>query len=275
MTKQQDMTLEEADQIMKRYYVSLLVEQMNEQVGNLDGCDCAKCKNRGYYYVNRGDWAEKVVCGCMKNRKVLSLAQHSGLGALLETCKFENFRDFGEAWLKNIYTRAQEFLSDNKPFFFMGGQVGAGKSFVCTSMVNEYIRREMDCKFVMWSELATMLKQNVMNDANKYNEIMTEIQNATVLYIDDFFNTTPTVADIDKAFQIINFRYNQARIKPKRYITLISSERMLPEIKQVHEGIATRIGELATPRYTLNINRVKGRNIRERIMREATLSSEI
>ncbi len=275
MTKQQTMTLEEAEVIVKKYNISLFVEQMNEQVGNLDGCDCEICKNRGYYYVNHGDWAEKVVCECMKNRKVLSLAQHSGLGALLETCTFENFRDFGEDWLKNIYTRAQEFLADNKPFFFMGGQVGGGKSFTCTAMVNEYIRREMDCKFVMWSELATTLKQNVMNDADKYNEIMTEIQNATVLYIDDFFNTTPTNADVDKAFQIINYRYNQSRIKPKRYITLISSEKYLPEIKKIHEGLATRIAELATPRYTLNVKRVAGRNIRERIIRETEASSEI
>lgn len=275
MTKQQTMTLDEAEDIVRRSRRALFVEQMNEQVGSLDGCDCEKCKNRGYYYVNRGDWAEKVTCDCMKSRKVLSLAQRSGLGALLETCKFENFRDFGEAWLKNIYTRAQEFLSDNKPFFFIGGQVGASKSFTCTALVNEYIRREIDCKFVMWSELVTTLKQSVMTDADKYNAILTEIQNATVLYIDDFFNTTPTNADVDKAFQIINYRYNQARIKPKRYITLISSEKYLTEIKKIHEGLATRIAELATPRYTLNIQRKPGRNIRERIMRETAASSEI
>ncbi len=271
--KSDNMTREEAEEIVRRCHILLFVEQLNSEIGNLDGCDCEVCKNRGYYYVNHGDWAEKRVCDCMQNRKVLSLAQHSGLGALLETCKFENFRDFGEDWLKNIYARAQEFLLDVKPFFFIGGQVGCGKSFVCTAMVNEFIRRETDCKFVMWSELATTLKQNVMNDADRYNEIMYEIQNATVLYIDDFFNTTPTTADIDKAFQIINFRYNQARIKKKKYITLISSERMLTEIKKIHEGIATRIGELATPRYTLNIQRKPGRNIRERLRREADEST--
>ena len=61
MTKQQTMTLEEAEVIVKKYNISLFVEQMNEQVGNLDGCDCEICKNRGYYYVNHGDLAEKVV----------------------------------------------------------------------------------------------------------------------------------------------------------------------------------------------------------------------
>ncbi len=265
------MTIEELELEARRATVKLLVEKYNTPVGNLDGCNCERCKNRGYYYLNRDTWAEKVICQCMENRAVLSLAQHSGLGALLDNCTLNKFNDFGEDWRKHIFLRANEFLASDKAFFFIGGQVGCGKSFICTALVNEFIHKQkLDCKFVLWTEIVTSLKQSAYDDAERYNEILSELKNATVLYIDDFFNTQPTNADIDKAFQIINYRYNQARIKSKKCITLISSERHLDEIKRIHEGIATRIGELATARFTLNVKRASGRNIRERQLIDTT-----
>lgn len=93
---------------------------------------------------------------------------------------------------------------------------------------------------------------------------VTDLQTATVLYIDDFFKTTPTVADIDKAFQIINYRYNQSRIANKRCITLISSERTKTELQAIDEAIATRLIEMATPYYMLTISRDVSKNLRLR-----------
>ena len=248
----------------RKYIIEGIAAQENAAVGHLDGCDCPKCKNKGYVFIVNYDelTCYKEPCECMRNRKILSLAQHSGLGALLDTFKFENYYHNGEQWRETMYNRAQAFLQDDKPMFYIGGQVGCGKSFLCVSMVNEYIKRELDCKFVVWCDVVTALKQSVMQDTDKYNDLLTELQQATVLYIDDFFKTTPTSADIDKAFQIINYRYNQSKISKKRYITLISSERTASELFTIDEAIASRIRELTTKDYMLTIGRDTRKNLR-------------
>jgi hypothetical protein len=73
------------------------------------------------------------------------------------------------------------------------------------------------------------------------------LKNADVLYIDDLFKNgkddfgtvkQPTPADINAAFEIINYRYNN----PGK-ITIISSERTLIEMNAIDEAIAGRIAE--------------------------------
>lgn len=257
------MTLEELELANRKTLVEGYAEQENAVVGHLGWCDCPKCKNRGYYYTVAPDKLtfSKIVCECMPNRKTQMLMQRSGLGALLDVCKFEKYNK-SEPWQKYLYDKAQAFLQDDKALFYIGGQVGCGKSFLCVSMVNEYIRQGIDCKFAVWSDIATILKQSVMQDSDKYNELLTELQQATVLYIDDFFKTKPTSADIDKAFQIINYRYNQSRISTKHYVTLISSERTPSELTQIDEAIASRIYELATRDYVLTVSRDAKKNLR-------------
>ena len=258
------MTMEEFELTRRKTFVESYAEQENARVGRLDGNDCPKCKNKGYVYTVDYDAliCVKETCECMQNRKMQALAQHSGLGALLDVCKFDRYYHNGEKWREGMFNRARDFLQDDKALFYIGGQVGCGKSFLCVAMVNEYIKQGIDCKFAVWCDVVTTLKQSVMQDSDKYNELLTELQQATVLYIDDFFKTTPTSADIDKAFQIINYRYNQSRISGKRYVTLISSERTASELLAIDEAIATRITELATPKYMLTVSRGANKNLR-------------
>lgn len=255
--------LEELEQANRKTLVYAYAEQENAAIGHLGGCDCPKCKNRGYYYtVNHEALTfSKVVCECMPNRQTQILAQRSGLGALLDVYKFEKYKQ-SEPWQKALYDSAQAFLQDDKALFYIGGQVGCGKSFLCVSMVNEYIKQGIDCKFAVWTDIATILKQSVMQDSDKYDKLLTELQQATVLYIDDFFKTKPTSADIDKAFQIINYRYNQSRTSNKHYVTLISSERTPSELTKIDEAIATRIYELATSDYVLAVPKDANKNLR-------------
>lgn len=260
------MTYEEFELDTRRRMLEMFAEQKNAVIGNLDGVDCPKCKNKGVVYVVNYDTLtySEVTCECMRDRKAKSLAQHSGLGALLEKCTFADYWHTDEEWRKLMFERSQEFLQDNKPLFYIGGQVGCGKSYLCVSMVNEYIKQGLDCKYAVWCDVVTTLKQSVMQDSDKYNDLLTELQTATVLYIDDFFKTTPTTADIDKAFQIINYRYNQNQITKKQYITIISSERTKSELLAIDEAIATRIIELATPQYMLTVSRDTRKNLRIR-----------
>ena len=237
----------------------------NNEVGDLEGFDCPKCLNKGFIRFVKDGRPTDAPCNCWSIRETINKMKNSGLGNLLGLYKFENYK-CEEKWQQNVYDKAHEFLKDNKNWFYFGGQAGAGKSMICTAMVRELIKQGMAVKYMLWIDDGLELKQSVM-DSEAYSAKIEELKNAQVLYIDDLFktekNTEPTPADIKLAFEILNYRYNKARMeKSKRYITIISSERSIQEILKFDEALGSRIYEMTKPDYYLFIPKSKNRNYR-------------
>lgn len=250
------------DELQKRR-----VNDYNNSKGNLKGYDCPKCKNRGDFLVinDRGfDVIRK--CECMRIRELQQLAERSGLGDMLTEYTFDKYKH-NEPWQQHIYNTAKQFVTDDTAHcFFIGGQIGAGKSHICTAIVREFLDKGIDVQFCVWNDVVTALKQSIMDDRERYNEQLERLKTATVLYIDDFFKTNPTTADIDKAFQIINYRYNQVRAnKNKRYITIISSEKTFAHLIDIDEAIASRIAEMNKNKYSVSIDKDIKKNMRLKI----------
>lgn len=246
--------------------VKMRIKAYNDSVGDLKGYDCPDCKNRGYIMYLTADGYETVRhCKCMQIRKLAKIAERSGLGDVLNEYTFDKY-EHKEMWQDNIFKAAKAFIVDETAHcFFIGGQIGAGKSHICTAIVRDFIQRGIDVHFCVWNDVATALKQNIMEDKDQYNSDLQKLQTATVLYIDDFFKTNPTTADIDKAFQVINYRYNQAKAhRQKRYITIISSEKTMGNLIDIDEAIASRIAEMCKRAYVLNIGKDKSKNMRFR-----------
>ena len=96
-------------------------------------------------------------------------------------------------------------------------------------------------------------------------EALKKYQDAPILYIDDLFKTSksadgscvPPVADVNLAFDIINFRYT------KRLTTIISTERFPAELVEIDEATGGRIVEMARG-HTFSIEKKPGRNYRLR-----------
>lgn len=251
---------------MNNELTQMRVDSYNNSVGDLKGYDCPKCKNRGNFMVINDQGFEAIRdCECMQIRKMLRLAERSGLGDVLNEYTFEKYQH-DEAWQLQIYNTAQRFIEDEKAHcFFIGGQIGAGKSHICTAIVREFLRKGVDVHFTVWNDVVTALKQNIMDDKDRYNAELDKLKTSTVLYIDDFFKTNPSVADIDKAFQIINYRYNQAKSNTsKRFITILSSEKTLGNLLDIDEAIASRIAEMCKKQYALNIGKDRNKNMRFR-----------
>lgn len=244
----------------------LRVESYNNSEGDLKGYDCPKCKNRGNFLVIDERGYEVIRdCTCMQIRKLKRLAERSGLGDVLTEYTFEKYQH-NEAWQANIYNIAKSFIADETAHcFFIGGQIGCGKSHICTAIVREFIGKGVDVHFCVWNNIVTALKQNIMDDTARYNADLEKLKTATVLYIDDLFKTNPTTADIDKAFQIINYRYNQAKAhRNKRYVTILSSEKTLLDLIDIDEAIASRIAEMCKRSYALSIDKDRRKNMRFR-----------
>lgn len=239
------------------------IDIYNESKGDLQGYECDKCNNRGYFMATNSDGYDYLrECECMRMRRLIMLANKCGLGDALKHCKLSTY-EHTEQWQNDIYNKAIDFINDNNNGWFIGGQVGSGKSHICTAIVRELVKKGCDCHYVIWSEVVTKLKQNIMDNADAYQSELERMKNAEVLYIDDFFKNEPTKADLDNAFKIINYRYNLCRTSgQKRIITIVSSEKTIMELASVDEAIASRIAEMCDRKYVVTVDKDMAKNMR-------------
>ena len=197
-------------------------------------------------------------CKCSKIRETLRRAKNSGLGDILSDFTFDKYEDT-EDWQKTIKNAAQAFCKDNEAkWFYIGGQVGCGKTFICTAISAHYIKAGYDLKYMLWIEEAKKLKA-LVNDVSYQQEIAV-FKDVPVLYIDDFLKTKsgeqPTAADINLAFEILNHR-----LIDRNKITIISSERLLDELLVYDEATMSRIYQ-KTGIYKFNIAKDIKKNYR-------------
>ena len=240
----------------------LKVQWYNDSVGNLnevDGHDCEECKNKGFIAKLDDNGCEvHTPCRCQKVRATLKRARASGLGDIIREFTFKKFTA-AESWQENIKGIAIEFCNDeNAKWFYIGGQVGCGKSHLCTAIAAHYIKAGNDVKYMLWMEESKPLKA-LVNDV-RYAEYIEPYKTVDVLYIDDFLKVqngeNPTHADIKLAFEIINHRLLEAD-----KITIISSEKMLDELMEYDEATMSRIYQ-QTGKYKINIPKDRNKNYR-------------
>lgn len=224
----------------------------NNSLGELPDYDCKICKNKGDLLMidTETDCEVYKPCSCRNIRKTIKRMKECGMGNLLTLYRFSTF-EVKEKWQKDIFDKATAFVNNDKAkWFCMLGQSGCGKSHICTAITRELLKMGMNVKYMMWLEESTRIKQAITN-AELYARLVKELKEAEVLYIDDFFkndnDTKPSPADIKLANEIINFRYNQARITNKRLVTLISCERTLEQLLEYDTALAGRIVEMTKP----------------------------
>lgn len=240
------------------------VQWFNEAEGNLneeDGYNCEICRNKGVVArVGEGGGEVCAPCKCQKIRATLNRARRSGLGDIITEYTFDKF-ETAEDWQKGVKSTAQAFCTDEAAkWFFIGGQVGSGKTHICTAIAAHYIKAGQEVKYMIWAEEAKKLKA-LVNDESYTAEIAI-YKNVDVLYIDDFLKVKngedPTAGDINLAFEIIN-----RRLIDRNKITIISSEKTLNEIIDYDEATMSRIAKEAG-KYKINIGKDRNKNYRLR-----------
>ena len=251
-----------AEPMSRHDYQQSKVDRYNKSEGNLheqDGYNCDVCKNKGFIAkLGENDEDVYAICKCQKIRSTLKRAKRSGLGDVIRDYTFDKY-NATEDWQKSIKTKAQDFCKDEDArWFYIGGQVGSGKTHLCTAISAHYIKAGREVKYMLWSEDSKRLKA-LVNEPTYQDEISV-FKDVDVLYIDDFLKVrngeTPTTADMNLAFEIIN-----NRLLSKDKITIISSEKTLDEILDYDEATMSRIYQNAG-RYNISVGRDKSRNYR-------------
>lgn len=218
-----------------------MAESFNQDTGDLDETDgyhCDICKNKGYTAFLKDEGLVVSPCECLEIRRSIRKARKSGMDFMLSKFTFDSFIA-KEEWQKQILQKAKKFTeSETSRWFFIGGQVGCGKTHICTAICGELLKRGTDTLYMVWSEDAKRLK-SMVNDP-LYTDEINRYKNVSALYIDDFMKVRsgeePTNGDINLAFEIINHR-----MLSKDKITVISSEKTLKELLSYDEALMSRI----------------------------------
>lgn len=233
------------------------MQSFNSATGKETNCDV--CKGRGYVAEiikdnNRGFYMSVKECPCMANKRNMVKAKNSGTDALLSK-SFDNYIA-NTIWQQNIKNLAIK-NSKTKDWFYIGGQSGAGKTHICSAITNYQSRNNIRVKYLVWTDEINKLKDY------EDDSFMQTVKKVECLYIDDLFkkprgiNGLPnlTTADIDKTWELINFRYLN-KLK-----TIISSELSLEQIIKIDESLGSRIKQNARE-YVISLGKDVERNMR-------------
>lgn len=248
-------------------YYNEKVKSENDSDGTLDdGYNCPICKNKGYiaYVKNQGGYFYEYQkeCTCQTVRREVRRLKFSGLQNP-ESYSFDNYQ-VTDRWQGYVKERAEAYIKESgEAWFFIGGQSGAGKTHICTAISVAFIKeRKRRVHYMLWRDEVTKLKSIVMDNPEEYEDSLNKLKTVDVLYIDDLFKTgrgePPTKADVNLAFEVLNFRYNA------KLPTIISSEYTLNEIIDIDEAIGGRISERTEKNYLLSIGKDRKKNYRLR-----------
>ncbi len=201
-----------------------------------DGYSCALCKNKGiiaYPEISELGYSTVVFreCVCMKPRRSLRRLEKSGLKSLIKDYTFARF-NVHKPWQGLMLNAARSYAEKPEGWFFVGAQLKAA-----------------------------------VTDEKRYAELINEYKTVDVLYIDDLFKSgrskeaaaQPTSADINVAFEILNYRYNNPAL-----LTVISSEYSIGDIISIDEAVGGRIYERTKNGNACSIKRDRGKNYRLR-----------
>lgn len=209
-------------------------ESLNDY--DLGGYDCAKCGNTGTITHQENGILYSKECDCMMIRRSMRRIRNSGMTDMLSRYTLDNFIETAET--KTIKDQAKQFIGDSG-WWYIAGRSGSGKTHICTAICSEIIKQGIEVYYMSWRDESVNLKASV-NDVEYYDKRMKKLKTVSVLYIDDFLKAGDSDADIRLAFEILNARYNDRKLR-----TIISSERELETLFDRDEALAGRIYERA------------------------------
>lgn len=210
------------------------------------GMKCQLCGGYGWreFWYDGYQFTEECEC----HKAAMSEAAFKKAG-VREDQTFDNFFTY-HPFQQEMMNKAREYAKGgylSGQWFYIGGQVGCGKTHICTAISHEMIKAHVGCRYMMWKDEATKLKA-IINDHAEYGKRIEELTKAPVLYIDDLFKTQsgvkPTPADVSLAFQIINARYQD-----KKFVTIFSCELPIRSLIEIDEAVGSRIAERSKAYY--------------------------
>lgn len=184
-----------------------------------------------------------VPCECrlreQEDRRHEELLRISNLAAF-EDKSFENFDPGINRDVSNALHIALEFAADpyryGKPWLFLMGRVGTGKTHLAAAIANHYIKHQGGrTLFTVVPDLLDHLRAT-FNPANTngitYDQRFQDVRDVPLLILDDLGTENATPWAKEKLFQVFNHRYNE------RLATVVTTNQ---DFTQIDERIVSRL----------------------------------
>ena len=217
--------------------------------GACEECTCSVCQSGMIAWRDENLNLHSRECECRREARIRLRLKKSGLLERSRTNRLDTFV-VTEDWQRTLLSSVQRYCERkewrNGTGLFLSGQSGAGKSHLAIAASVYAAQHGATPHWLRWVQGGTPLKA-VVNDTERYQEMIRPLLTAGLLLIDDLWKTEPTTADIRLAFELLDTRSSQ------RLPTIITSERTLAEIASFDGAVAGRIGEACRP-YLLEIN---------------------
>lgn len=213
---------------------------------------CKICKDSKVieYFVENEMYSQPISyykdCECVTLNRYKELYEKSGLTQALNNMTFKNYTTDGKPEIiakckEAAINYCKEF--DGKQSISIIGQVGAGKTHLCTAICSYLMKyKSKPVLYMQYRDSLTELKQmlKARDSEEDYNLLMNRFKNAPVLYIDDLYKgADQNNSDLRIMFEIINYRYNNS--KP----IIVSSEFSAKKLLEIDEAIGSRIFEMS------------------------------
>lgn len=226
-----------ADIARRRVAVTEEIHPYSLNGGVLGNVECPICNNTGRTIQKLEDGVSLRVreCECMNIRRAKKRLKESGLLELMDEYSMQTYQTVDQ-WTSLAKQKAMDFINADKGWFYIHGTPGSGKTHLCTAICSELMSRGKAMRYVIWTDIVQELR-SVINE-REYDRVMQTLKDAEILYIDDFLKGSASEADIKRAFEIINARYNLPSKK-----TIISSERSLDFVANIDPAVAGRINQ--------------------------------
>ena len=99
-------------------------------------------KNRGFIWYADDLLVNSKTCECMPKRKINRRLAESGLAYDFKRYRLDNFKN-KKSYHKIMYDKAIKFIDNPTQAIYYGGQVGSGKSHICTAISKHMIEKRI------------------------------------------------------------------------------------------------------------------------------------
>lgn len=203
----------------------------------LGGYDCEICGNKGILTRMKDGYLYSRECDCMPIRRSIRRIRKSNMSDMLTRYTLDAY-ETPDKETKHIKELAKKYIKDKSGWLYISGQSGSGKTHICTAICCELIMSGVETIYMTWKDESTRLKAVI--NTPEYKTKLEKLERVPVLYIDDFFKGGASDADVRLAFELINQRYNDAKLR-----TIISSEFDIQAVLSRDEALGGRIYERA------------------------------
>lgn len=259
LSNDKESTLEEQTDEAKRKSLDREVSRFNSHRGRNPYFHCEKCEDRRN--IAYPDYESMQVrfkqCDCVNRFQICNQLDMIGLYEFSQRATFDNYKT-NELWQEKSKKTAKEYVNNYQgKWFFIGGNVGSGKTHLCTAIILKILEKQplINIQYFKWDD---SIKDLVEDDP--YGEKAKDLKECDVLYLDDFFRlmvgSVPRITEVRKAKEILDYRYM------KKIPTIISSELTLDQIIELDQAVGSRIVEMSRNSKVVYVQTNTKRNVR-------------